>query len=224
VDEPTPDRKDWTWVLERPCESCGYDADALDRGRLGAAIRANAAAWRRLLGRGALVSARPPVAPGQSPVWSALEYGCHVRDVYQRMQDRLTRMLTEDEPSFADWDQDHAAIEGRYREQDPSRVGYDLAVTAGRVADEVDRIGRRGWSRVGTRSDGATFTVESLVRYLLHDVTHHAWDVEQGYEALTAEDEDDDDVAGAELGDAGEEPGDGSAEGGPPEHNGSNRA
>ena len=26
----TPDTKDWTWVLERPCPECGFEAAAHD--------------------------------------------------------------------------------------------------------------------------------------------------------------------------------------------------
>jgi len=33
------------------------------------------------------------------------------------------------------------------------------------------------WERKGLRSDGATFTVDSFLRYLLHDPIHHLWDV-----------------------------------------------
>ena len=32
-----PDDKDWTWVLERPCPECGFDASALQSPRAGAA-------------------------------------------------------------------------------------------------------------------------------------------------------------------------------------------
>ncbi|MCP3988998.1 MAG: DinB family protein, partial [Actinomycetia bacterium] len=131
MEQPTPDRKDWTWVLERTCESCGLDAGQLDRSDMGTRIRANAATWRALLARGSMVAARPPTPPTTAPVWSALEYGCHVRDVYRRFHDRIGRMLTEDAPSFADWDQNHAAVEGGYGEQDPGRVSYDLALIAG---------------------------------------------------------------------------------------------
>ena len=186
MEQPIPDRKDWTWVLERPCENCGFEAGQLDRSGLGARIRANAATWRAILTRGNMVTARPPAAPEASPIWSALEYGCHVRDVYRRFEDRVARMLTEDVPTFADWDQDHAAIEGAYNEQDPGRVSYDLALIAGRTADVVDRIVGDEWDRRGARSDGVSFTIDSLVRYLLHDVSHHAWDAEQGFEALLA--------------------------------------
>ena len=27
-DPIVPDTKDWTWVLDRPCEECGFDATA----------------------------------------------------------------------------------------------------------------------------------------------------------------------------------------------------
>jgi hypothetical protein len=38
-------------------------------------------------------------------------------------------------------------------------------------------VGPDEWSRPGRRSDGATFTVNSLSRYLLHDIVHHLHDV-----------------------------------------------
>ncbi|MEL7208089.1 MAG: DinB family protein [Actinomycetota bacterium] len=191
MEQPSPEDKNWTWVLERPCDQCGYDASAPDRSDLGAMIRANAAMWRSLLGRGDLVAERPPVPAGQSPVWSALEYGCHVRDVYRVMGERLNLMLSKKEPTFPDWDQDRTAIEERYDQQEPSKVSYDLALTAGRVADTVDRIGDKQWDRRGYRSTGDAFTVESLVRYLLHDVVHHVHDVEEGYRLLAPDEEDD---------------------------------
>jgi hypothetical protein len=33
------------------------------------------------------------------------------------------------------------------------------------------------WGRKGLRSDGATFTIDTFGRYLLHDPIHHLWDV-----------------------------------------------
>jgi hypothetical protein len=184
VEQPRPEDKSWTWVLERPCPDCGFDVAQVDRDKLGARLRANAAAWRAVLGRGDIVSQRPPDDPERGPVWSALEYGCHSRDVYRVLGERLRRMLTEDTPRFADWDQDDAAREQRYHEQDPARVSYDLAVAAGKVADMLDRVGERQWDRPGVRSDGTAFTVESLAAYLLHDVQHHLHDAEAGYEAI----------------------------------------
>ena len=34
-----PDTKDWTWVLERRCDECGFDASAFPRERVGEMVR-----------------------------------------------------------------------------------------------------------------------------------------------------------------------------------------
>ena len=44
-----PDTKDWTWVLDRPCPECGFDAPGLDRDRIPQAIRDNATLWEVVL-------------------------------------------------------------------------------------------------------------------------------------------------------------------------------
>ncbi len=166
-----PDTKDWTWVLERTCPECGYDAAGVALDRLPELLRANAATWAEVLARPDAVHRR---APG---TWSPLEYGCHVRDVHGRMGERLRLMLAEDDPRFADWDQDRTAREDRYDEQDPAVVGRELAEAAERVAHRYGSVPPDAWDRPGTRSNGSVFTVASLGRYRLHDVVHHAWGV-----------------------------------------------
>ena len=34
-----PDEKDWTWVLERPCDACGFDSSKLRRDWLASDVR-----------------------------------------------------------------------------------------------------------------------------------------------------------------------------------------
>ncbi len=182
MSDPSDD-KDWTWVLERPCVECETDVTSLPRDELGASFRANAATWRQLLSREQLVDRRPR-RPDGTEQWSALEYGAHVRDVYGLFAERVTKMLKKKNPQFANWDQDLVAIDENYRDQDANKVAYGLAVNAGKVADIYDRLRDDEWNRTGQRSDGATFTVESIGRYLLHDVEHHVVDVEKGYDAL----------------------------------------
>ena len=110
-------------------------------------------------------------------VWSPLEYACHVRDVHVLYLHRLDRMLTEDDPSYDNWDQDATAVESRYGEQDAATVAQELAAAATALADRFDSVSGQGWQRTGRRSDGASFTVDTFSRYLLHDVEHHLWDV-----------------------------------------------
>jgi len=180
---PNPDTKNWTWVLDRPCPDCEFDASAVPRDDIGNQIRTNAARFRQLLKSGDRVLARPPDGP-DGPVWSALEYGAHVRDVYDQFHQRFLLMLTEDDPRFENWDQDATAREADYASADPGQVAVDLALNAGKLADLLDKIHGDQWQRRGHRSDGSDFTVESMAFYLLHDPVHHVWDVEQGFEAL----------------------------------------
>ena len=84
-----PDTKDWTWVLRRPCPECGLDTGGFPREAVPEMIMTNAAAWQDLLTGPADTGTRP--APGR---WSALEYGCHVRDVFRIFDERLGMMLT----------------------------------------------------------------------------------------------------------------------------------
>ncbi len=172
-----PDSKDWTWVLERPCAECGYDAAKVDRSALGAEIRANAEQWQQVLAAPAAT-----VRPGAT-VWSPTEYACHVRDVHRVFSGRVTLMLGQDEPQFANWDQDETALAERYDLQLPAEVGPALAEEAERVAAAYDAVPDDAWERVGTRSNGSRFTVDSLGRYHLHDVVHHLWDVRWVHEA-----------------------------------------
>ena len=166
-----PDGQDWTWVLGRPGPECGFDADAVDPAAVGAAIRDNAETWREVLGR-ADVRERPA-----AQVWSPLEYACHVRDVDTLFAVRLGLMLDEDDPMFANWDQDATALADRYGEQDPVAVSAQLASAAEVLAARFDTVSGDQWQRPGRRSNGSVFTVDSFARYLLHDLVHHVWDV-----------------------------------------------
>jgi hypothetical protein len=181
VPEPpavVPDDKNWTWVLERACPECGFDPAAHPRERLGAEIRALGATFDELLRRDG-VRDRP------SPqTWSALEYGCHVRDVFELFLYRLNLMLDEDAPHFANWDQDETAVAERYDLQAPDEVRARLANGAAQLADRYDAVSGEQWARTGLRSDGTAFTVETFGTYLLHDPLHHVWDIEQGYRTL----------------------------------------
>lgn len=170
----TPDTKDWTWVLERACPECGFDASRATPEEVPGLIRDNAARWRRALDEGLIRPGRP-----NDSTWSSLEYACHVRDVYSLYDERLILMLTEPDPQFANWDQDASAVEGRYDEQDPPTVVADLLDAAELLATHLENVSGAQWDRPGRRSDGASFTVSTIVRYMAHDPIHHLWDVQQ---------------------------------------------
>jgi len=110
-------------------------------------------------------------------VWSPLEHACHVRDVFWLYDVRLQLMLAEDDPLFANWDQDETAVSERYADQDPAVVADELAAAAGRLAVSFEAVRGDQWERPCRRSDGAAFKVRSFARYLVHDPLRHLHDV-----------------------------------------------
>ncbi|MEF2976336.1 DinB family protein [Subtercola sp. YIM 133946] len=166
-----PDTKNWTWVLERECPECGFDSSATDAHDVPRLTRENAAAWPAVLAR-ANVAERPDAS-----TWSALEYGAHVRDVFRIFRLRLALMLDEDDPAFANWDQDATAIDERYNDQDPAVVSAELLAAAEALAAALDSVRDEQRHRTGRRSDGSAFTVDTLARYFIHDPVHHLHDV-----------------------------------------------
>ena len=171
----TPDTKDWTFVLERACPECGFDSTAIAGHEVAAELRRQIAEWPAVLRRENVLD-RPE--PG---TWSPLEYACHVRDVCRVFLRRLNLMLEEDDPTFDNWDQDKTANDDSYAEQDPATVSRELLEAGEAMASGLDAVPDDAWDRQGRRSDGATFTIESFARYLLHDVVHHGWDVNRDW-------------------------------------------
>ncbi|SDS02397.1 DinB family protein [Agrococcus carbonis] len=166
-----PDTKDWTWVLHERCPECGFDPLDAPRDDLGRRIRHAAAAMHQRL-HGDAVTERPDDA-----TWSPLEYAAHVRDVCDVMRTRLHQMLGEDDPVFANWDQDQAAIDGDYASLDPEHVAAEVDLAAAQLANAADAVPADAWGRPGRRSNGSVFTVETLLVYALHDLEHHVVDV-----------------------------------------------
>ena len=167
-----PDTKDWTWVLQRPCPECGLDTQGFPRDAIAGMIRTNAAAWQdALTGPG---DARRRPAPG---TWSALEYGCHVRDVLRLYDERLRLMLTEDGPCTPTG----IRMPPRWPTATASRIPpwwpLNWPKPAKTIAAGFESVTGGQWQRTGRRSDGAHFTVETFARYFIHDPVHHLYDV-----------------------------------------------
>jgi hypothetical protein len=168
---PEPDEKDWTWVIRDPCPDCRFDARTIRHDAVPALTRRYAAPIADALADDAAAT-RP-----QPTVWSALEYACHVRDVCGLFAQRLDLMLTEDDPQFANWDQDVTAVEDAYWAQQPAMVAAELREAADAIADAFSVVEGAQWQRPGRRSNGSLFTVDTFARYFLHDLAHHAWDI-----------------------------------------------
>ena len=58
-----------------------------------------------------------------------------------------------------------------YSEEDFTKLGQ--------ICDAVfETVGGDDWHRMGLRSDGAEFTIETFAQYVIHDPMHHLWDVQ----------------------------------------------
>lgn len=165
------DSKDWTWVLTATCPDCQLTAADVDPKMIADRIPGQVRNWRDVL-------SRPDIATRTQPdQWSELEYACHVRDVYGVFTTRTRLLLNEQNPTFAEWDQDDAAVADKYWEQEPGEVARNLAASAAAYASLLHEVPDDAWDRVGLRSNGSEFTLATLTQYFLHDVTHHLWDV-----------------------------------------------
>ena len=165
------DTKNWTWVIEKPCPDCGFDAREYPDDAIPAAIRDNAASWPAVLER-PTVRERP-----NDSTWSPLEYAAHVRDVMRVYRERLRLMVETDDPLYPNWDQDETALVEKYNEQDPTIVAAELAAISVDLSAAFEALDADEWQRPGRRSDGAAFTVSSIAKYMTHDLVHHRWDV-----------------------------------------------
>lgn len=171
TNEPAPDNKDWTWVLQRRCPECNYLGSEIVVAELPELVLAATEPWAQVL-------ARPQARQRPTPqVWSPLEYACHVRDVLELFTHRVELVRTQNNPEFPDWDQDFTAIEARYAAQDPAVVAVELQAAAAANSELWAAISGEEWQRPSRRSNGTVFTLDSLGRYFLHDLRHHLVDV-----------------------------------------------
>jgi len=164
-----PETADWTFVIDHGCTQCGFSPQDVET--TGGRLRAAIPRWREALSR--VDAAERP----QPTVWSPVEYACHVRDTCRIFRERLQLMLREDDPTFANWDQDATAVADDYFSQDRKRVVDQLAAEAEATAAAFDAVRAEQWERPGRRSNGSSFTVRTLAVYFLHDVEHHVHDV-----------------------------------------------
>ena len=167
----TPDTKDWTWVLERRCPECGFEAAGLTPRDVARRLDQALPRWDAALQRDDVLERPDP------ETWSPLEYACHVRDVFGLFRHRLGLMLAEDGARFEDWDQDATAAEKAYADADPAVVRAELAGQGAAIREAFADVPEEAYARRGLRSNGSEFTVVTLAQYFLHDVEHHLYDV-----------------------------------------------
>lgn len=158
-----------------PCAECGYEYESLDHQQIRHEVDALALEHRLLL---TSVPADQLRAHPKADSWSALEYGCHVRDMLRFQCDRVTLAQSAQTPRFESMRRDERAVEERYNEQDPLRVAGELAGAASRFTRALAALNDAGWLRDGLYPWPApqVRTVEWIGRRTAHELAHHLFD------------------------------------------------
>jgi len=140
---------------------------------------------RALGGRFATVLTGPAADPGAlatrpaPDVWSAVEYGCHVRDVLLAQRERLLLALVEDRPTCAPIYRDQRAVLARYAEEPPHQVARELTVAADLLAWVLDGLDGDAWDRtcIYNFPEPSVRDMAWLAQHTLHEAEHHLADI-----------------------------------------------
>ena len=157
------------------CDVCGFEWDTVTAGEIPKRLEEAADGFR-------LVLAGDQTALGSRPapdVWSAVEYGCHVRDVMLNLRDRIVLGLAEDNPKPHAMFTDVRIALGLYEDEQPARLAEEIAIAAallGRTIAALDdeQLARPifyGWPQSATR------TLLWVAAQALHEAEHHLDDV-----------------------------------------------
>jgi hypothetical protein len=159
------------------CDECGFDYYGFTRADIAPRLRGLAADVAERLSETpyAYASARPVEG------WSALEYGCHVRDVLVHQQARIQRAQVEDQPEFEPMGRDQLAVDQRYNDQHPDRVAGEVIAAADGLAGLLESLDDAGWARTGVYGypTREVRQVDWIGRHTVHELTHHLGDVDR---------------------------------------------
>jgi len=156
------------------CAGCGFEYDLGD---------APDAAQRIVAGAeeiAALVEGPGDVRTRRSPdTWSALEYGCHVRDVLLVQRERVLAACLTDTPSFDPMHRDGRVAHDGYAEQDPVAVARQLRDAALLFTNVLARLEPDEWDRTVMYNYPAPWerSLRWVAVHTVHEVHHHLRDV-----------------------------------------------
>jgi hypothetical protein len=110
-------------------------------------------------------------------VWSAMEYLCHLRDVYATYTIRLHRACTEDSPAVEPMFSDLRALRFHYSQLPLLPVLDELEKHVAGLRDEAATLAPEDWLRTVSRRPQEVRTAAWLVRQAAHEGRHHLADI-----------------------------------------------
>lgn len=159
------------------CDACGFSSDERDAESVGARITAEAERIATSLRSGPASELRTRPDPA---TWSALEYGCHVRDVLLVQRERVLLARRTDRPDPEKMGRDERIEHDGYAAQDPADVARQLEDAAAMFANVLARLDSAAWERelVYHYPEREVRTLRWVAVHTLHEVVHHGADIE----------------------------------------------
>jgi DinB superfamily len=159
------------------CDDCGFEHDFASVEDVGPAIVDGVAGIvDTLRSAGPALRRRP-----QPEVWSALEYGAHLRDVLLVQRERVLAARRVDKPTFDPMGRDERVEHDGYAEQDSEDVVRQLTDAASMFANDLARLTLADWERTVMYSYPKRWerSLRWVAVHTLHEVRHHTLDIER---------------------------------------------
>jgi DinB superfamily len=160
------------------CPQCGFVYDEIPVTEIPGAIRAFASTYREIL---AACDSGTVTRRVDQATWSALEYACHVRDVFLVQRDRVVMAQVLDRPRVIPMSRDERVAICRYDSQSLDDVLDQLAMATELCAMVFEGLTPTGWTRQLVYN-WPTTEVRDLLwvgRNAVHEGTHHLRDVKE---------------------------------------------
>jgi hypothetical protein len=157
------------------CTECGFSYDLSEAAIAGEGIRATVAEVAAVLG-GDDIDLRSRSGEG---VWSALEYGCHLRDVLLVQRERVLAARREDRPDCAAMGREERVEHDGYADQDPDDVARQLVDAAKLFGNVLARLADNDWDRtvVYNYPETRERSLRWVAIHALHEAQHHLLDI-----------------------------------------------
>jgi hypothetical protein len=157
------------------CDECGFGYDTGSARAAGAAITEACAEAATLLIR------HPTRAPTrqEAETWSALEYGCHLRDVLLVQRERVLLALRVEQPAPEPMGREERVVFDGYGEQLPTDVARQLRDASALFTHVLDRLDDDQWDRtlVYNYPTPAPRSLRWVAVHTEHEARHHLADI-----------------------------------------------
>jgi DinB superfamily len=167
------------------CRECGFRDELVALDTIAGRLRSFGARFRDALADVAPAAAARRPEPA---VWSALEYACHIRDVFLIQRERAVLAQVEDNPRTARMNRDERVALCRYDAQAVPDVLDQLAMAAELCALVFEGLDEGAWARrlVYPWPAPTERNVAWVGRHTVHEGEHHLMDVHQVLAAVSA--------------------------------------